>query len=158
MAYFEASLIGLTVGAGTGWVAQHLPVPSLLQSVSATLVALVLGTGLMMLLWYRRLAVAGMATGYFGVGTDNLLRLGIVCVIAGAVHVALSGVESLTPSERRVAQMAAEGSTNRQIAQDLFVTTKTVEVHLSSVYRKLDIASRTQLAAALAGAPVAGES
>ena len=67
MAYFEASLIGLTVGAGTGWVAQHLPVPSLLQSVSATLVALVLGTGLMMLLWYRRLAAAGMATGYFGV-------------------------------------------------------------------------------------------
>ena len=65
-----------------------------------------------------------------------------------------SGVESLTPSERRVAQMAAEGSTNRRIAQDLFVTTKTVEVHLSSVYRKLDIASRTQLAAALAGTPV----
>jgi class 3 adenylate cyclase/DNA-binding CsgD family transcriptional regulator/tetratricopeptide (TPR) repeat protein len=70
-------------------------------------------------------------------------------------RIALSGVESLTPSERRVAQMAAEGSTNRQIAQDLFVTTKTVEVHLSSVYRKLDIASRTQLAAALAGAPAA---
>jgi class 3 adenylate cyclase/DNA-binding CsgD family transcriptional regulator len=71
-------------------------------------------------------------------------------------RIALSGVESLTPSERRVAQMAAEGSTNRQIAQDLFVTTKTVEVHLSSVYRKLDIASRTQLPAALADAP-AGE-
>ena len=69
----------------------------------------------------------------------------------------MSGVESLTPSERRVAQMAADGSTNRQIAQDLFVTTKTVEVHLSSVYRKLDIASRTRLAGALAGAP-AGES
>ena len=70
-------------------------------------------------------------------------------------RIALSGVESLTPSERRVAEMAAEGSTNRQIAQDLFVTTKTVEVHLSSVYRKLDIASRTQLAAALADAPAA---
>ena len=51
--------------------------------------------------------------------------------------------------------MAADGSTNRQMAQDLFVTTKTVEVHLSSVYRKLDIASRTQLAAALADAPAA---
>ena len=64
-------------------------------------------------------------------------------------RIALSGVESLTPSERRVAQMAAEGSTNRRIAQDLFVTTKTVEVHLSSVYRKLDIASRSQLSKAL---------
>ena len=71
----------------------------------------VLGTGLMMLLWYRRLAAAGMATGYFGVGTDNLLRLGIVCVIAGAVHVALSGVESELPAlvEHRVIILAVVG-------------------------------------------------
>jgi DNA-binding CsgD family transcriptional regulator len=62
---------------------------------------------------------------------------------------ALSGAESLTPSERRVATMAAEGLTNRDIAQSLFVTPKTVEVHLSSAYRKLGIGSRTQLAAAL---------
>jgi DNA-binding CsgD family transcriptional regulator len=62
---------------------------------------------------------------------------------------ALSGAESLTPSELRVAAMAAEGMTNRDIAQNLFVTPKTVEVHLSSVYRKLDIRSRTQLASAL---------
>jgi len=55
----------------------------------------------------------------------------------------------LTPSELRVAAMAAEGMTNRDIAQNLFVTPKTVEVHLSSVYRKLDIGSRTQLASAL---------
>ena len=65
-------------------------------------------------------------------------------------RIALSGVDSLTPSERRVAQMAAEGGTNREIAQALFVTQKTVEVHLSSVYRKLDIASRSQLSKALA--------
>jgi DNA-binding CsgD family transcriptional regulator len=63
---------------------------------------------------------------------------------------ALSGLESLTPSERRVAKMAAEGPTNREIAQALFVTPKTVEVHLSSVYRKLGIRSRSQLSAALA--------
>jgi DNA-binding CsgD family transcriptional regulator len=62
---------------------------------------------------------------------------------------ALSGAESLTPSERRVATMAAEGLTNRDIAQSLFVTPKTVEVHLSSAYRKLGIGSRTQLAGAL---------
>jgi ATP/maltotriose-dependent transcriptional regulator MalT len=63
--------------------------------------------------------------------------------------VRLSGVESLTASERRVAEMAAEGLTNRQIAQALFVTPKTVEVHLSSVYRKLEIASRSELARVL---------
>ena len=63
--------------------------------------------------------------------------------------VRLSGVESLTASERRVAEMAAEGLTNRQIAQALFVTPKTVEVHLSSVYRKLEISSRSELARVL---------
>ena len=57
----------------------------------------------------------------------------------------LSGLESLTPSERRVAEMAADNMTNKDIAQALFVTPKTVEVHLSSVYRKLEIASRAQL-------------
>ena len=65
-------------------------------------------------------------------------------------RIALSGVDALTPSERRVAEMAAEGDTNREIAQALFVTPKTVEVHLSSVYRKLGIRSRSQLPAALA--------
>jgi DNA-binding CsgD family transcriptional regulator len=62
---------------------------------------------------------------------------------------ALGGVESLTPSERRVAAMAAEELTNREIAQTLFVTPKTVEVHLSNAYRKLEIRNRRQLAGAL---------
>jgi DNA-binding CsgD family transcriptional regulator len=65
-------------------------------------------------------------------------------------RIALSGVESLTPSERRVAEMAAAGPTNREIAQALFVTQRTVEVHLTSIYRKLSISSRSQLATALA--------
>jgi DNA-binding NarL/FixJ family response regulator len=60
-----------------------------------------------------------------------------------------TGPDALTASERRVAQMAAEGLTNREIAQTLFVTVKTVEVHLSSVYRKLEISSRAQLPTAL---------
>ncbi len=63
----------------------------------------------------------------------------------------LSGVESLTASERRVARFAAEGLSNKDIAQKLFVTTKTVEVHLSSVYRKLGIGSRAELPQALGG-------
>jgi DNA-binding NarL/FixJ family response regulator len=49
-----------------------------------------------------------------------------------------------------VAELAAQGPTNREIAQTLFVTPKTVEVHLSSIYRKLGISSRSQLAGALA--------
>jgi DNA-binding CsgD family transcriptional regulator/tetratricopeptide (TPR) repeat protein len=61
------------------------------------------------------------------------------------------GVESLTPSERRVAELAASGLTNRQIAQSLFVTVKTVEAHLSATYDKLDIQSRKQLGPVLGG-------
>jgi class 3 adenylate cyclase/DNA-binding CsgD family transcriptional regulator len=61
----------------------------------------------------------------------------------------LSGIESLTASERRVAGFAAEGLSNKDIAQALFVTTKTVEVHLSNVYRKLGIGSRNELPQAL---------
>jgi len=63
---------------------------------------------------------------------------------------ALSGLASLTPAERRVARLAADGLTNREIAQDLFVTTKTVQTHLSSVYRKLDAGSRRDLPRAFA--------
>jgi DNA-binding CsgD family transcriptional regulator len=62
---------------------------------------------------------------------------------------ALGGVESLTPSERRVADLALGGQTNRDIAQTLYVTPKTVEVHLSNAYRKLGIRSRRELPAAL---------
>jgi DNA-binding CsgD family transcriptional regulator len=58
---------------------------------------------------------------------------------------ALGGIDSLTASERRVADLAARGRTNREIAQELYVTLKTVEVHLSNTYRKLDIASRREL-------------
>jgi DNA-binding CsgD family transcriptional regulator len=59
------------------------------------------------------------------------------------------GVDSLTPSERRIADLAAQGHTNREIAQSLFLTVKTVENHLTSAYRKLDIHTRTELPAAL---------
>ena len=62
---------------------------------------------------------------------------------------ALSGPDSLTPAELRTARMAAEGLTNREIAQALFVSTKTVEWQLSHVYMKLDIHSRKELAGAL---------
>jgi DNA-binding CsgD family transcriptional regulator len=61
----------------------------------------------------------------------------------------LSGAEALTASERRVADLAVEGLTSKSIAQTLFVTTKTVDVHLNNVYRKLGIGSRGELSEAL---------
>ena len=72
-------------------------------------------------------------------------------LIAGARprRPALTGVDSLTPSERRVAEMAAREMTNKQIAQALFVTLRTVEMHLSNAYAKLEIRSRRQLPEAL---------
>ena len=64
---------------------------------------------------------------------------------------ATTGAGSLTPSERRIAELAAAGQMNREIAETLFVTTPTVEFHLRNAYRKLEITGRTQLAQALGG-------
>lgn len=63
----------------------------------------------------------------------------------------LHGAEALTPSEWRVARLAADGRTNRQIAQSLYVTLKTVETHLAHAYAKLGISQRGDLPDALAG-------
>ena len=76
---------------------------------------------------------------------DELLATG-----ARPRRTALSGADSLTPSERRVARLAADGLSNRDIAQTLFVTVRTVEGHLTQAYMKLDVSSREQLAPALA--------
>ena len=62
---------------------------------------------------------------------------------------AAHGRDALTASELRVARMAADGMMNREIAQDLFVSLRTVETHLTHVYRKLTIDSRDALARAL---------
>ena len=67
---------------------------------------------------------------------------------------ALRGVDALTPSELRVAERAAAGQTNRAIAEALFVTPKTVELHLRNAYRKLGARNRHDLAALLGGQPV----
>jgi DNA-binding CsgD family transcriptional regulator len=64
--------------------------------------------------------------------------------------VVLTGVDSLTASELRIAELASQALTNREIAQTLFVTTRTVEGHLTSIFRKLQVDSRSELHAALA--------
>ena len=68
-------------------------------------------------------------------------------------RIVLSGLDSLTASERRIAELAGQGLSNREIAQTLFVTNRTVEGHLTNVFRKLRLDSRTKLQAALAGMP-----
>jgi len=62
----------------------------------------------------------------------------------------VSGVDSLTPSERRIALLASMGLSNRDIAQHLFITARTVEGHLTHAYQKLAVNSREHLAVALA--------
>ena len=61
-------------------------------------------------------------------------------------RIRISGVEALTAGELRVARRAAQGRTNREIAQEMFVTTKAIEKHLASTYRKLEIEGRGELA------------
>ena len=68
----------------------------------------------------------------------------------------ISGVDALTPAERRVCERALGDLSNREIAQQLFVTEKTVELHLTSAYRKLGIRSRFQLSSVLPPAAQAG--
>ena len=67
-----------------------------------------------------------------------------------------SGRHTLTPSELRIADLAATGQTNREIAQRLFITQKTVEAHLARAFRKLHIDSRAQLPEALSREPGPG--
>jgi DNA-binding CsgD family transcriptional regulator len=59
------------------------------------------------------------------------------------------GSDALAPRERRIAQMAADGLGNREIAEAPFITMKTVETHLGRAYRKLGVAGRAQLGGAL---------
>jgi DNA-binding CsgD family transcriptional regulator len=57
---------------------------------------------------------------------------------------------SLTPQEEQIARMVAEGKTNREVGSTLFISPKTVEAHLSRVFRKLEVRSRLELAKRLA--------
>jgi DNA-binding CsgD family transcriptional regulator len=90
---------------------------------------------------------------------DGATRCGATALaagITGELHIAgarprgpwLTGVEALTPSELRVARLAAHGLTNNAIAAELVITPKTVKHHLGAVYRKLSVTARSQLDAA----------
>jgi DNA-binding CsgD family transcriptional regulator len=66
-------------------------------------------------------------------------------------HELLTGIDALTPSERRVAELAARGHTNAEIAQRLFIALLTLEGHLTHANAKLEIHGRGELALALSG-------
>jgi DNA-binding CsgD family transcriptional regulator len=115
---------------------------------------------------YRRDGQRTRAREVLTRGVDLALRTGVLGLVErgneelGATgarprRALQTGLDSLTPSERRVAELAADNLTNKEIAQALFVTVKTVEVHLSSVYRKLELGSRRELAPVLAAAEAA---
>jgi DNA-binding CsgD family transcriptional regulator len=99
----------------------------------------------------RRRLTSGMEAAQ-DCGAWGLVKSARAELSAMGVRVRLTeeGVDSLTVQERRVADLAAEGKRNRDIALTLFVTVKTVEWHLNRVYRKLGIASRDELRRALA--------
>ncbi|MEX2105868.1 MAG: AAA family ATPase [Solirubrobacterales bacterium] len=81
---------------------------------------------------------------------ERRAREALVAAGARPRRSAIVGPEALTGRERQVAEQAAAGRSNREIAQELFLTKRTVETHLTRVYRKLGIGSRAQLADRLA--------
>ena len=104
----------------------------------------------------RRAGKDGEAGELLQEGLDLAVRAGSQPLVAHAEtelaatgarpeRLLLSGVESLTASERRVADFAVGGLANKDIAQALFLTTKAVEEHLNDVYRKLGIDSLSDL-------------
>ena len=112
----------------------------------------------------RRTNQRAQAREHLRAGLDLAYRCGAAPLAEHAQHelaatgarprrLVLSGLESLTASERRVAELAATGMSNPDIAQRLFITRKTVETHLGHVYMKLDLTGRHQLAGALRARP-----
>jgi DNA-binding CsgD family transcriptional regulator len=86
-----------------------------------------------------------LAYRFGALSTAEHARAELTAAGARPRRAALTGFDALTASERRVAELAVEGLTNREIAQALFVTVKTVEWHLGNTYGKLGISSRGEL-------------
>jgi DNA-binding NarL/FixJ family response regulator len=83
-------------------------------------------------------------------GLAESVRQELLAAGARPRRAALTGPDALTAGERRVAALAAEGASNRQIAEHLFITQATVETHLRHAFRKLGITSRADLGLGLA--------
>jgi DNA-binding CsgD family transcriptional regulator len=93
--------------------------------------------------WGKLGVVIGAGPGANGL--ESATREELTLAGARPRRSAVSGVESLTPTELRIAQLAAQGRSNRAIAEMSFVSRNTVAWHLRNVYRRLHIDSREQL-------------
>ena len=100
---------------------------------------------------FHRTYIGQIERGEKNISFGNLSK--ISSVLGVTLAELLSGLESLTASELRVAELAAEGRSNPAIAQELFVSRKTVEAHLHRAYAKLDIRGRDELPLVLRPAP-----
>jgi DNA-binding NarL/FixJ family response regulator len=103
--------------------------------------------------------LAGLERAGSGAGSFELIRGGATAPLPGrrASQPArrTAAQEELTAHEVRIASMMLDGMTNKQIADAFTVSTRAVELHITRIYRKLDIRRRAQLAAAMGRAPVA---
>jgi DNA-binding NarL/FixJ family response regulator len=72
--------------------------------------------------------------------------------VAGSGPAPAAPLGALSPRELRIAMLVAEGATNREVGEQLFLSPKTIEMHLSGAFRKLNVRSRTELATTLARA------
>ncbi|WP_225801343.1 LuxR C-terminal-related transcriptional regulator [Streptomyces sp. NK15101] len=91
--------------------------------------------------------LAGLERSTGGAGTHERIRGGVPAPVAPLAPP--SAREELTAHERRIATMMLDGLTNKQIAESFTVSTRAVELHITRIYRKLDIRRRAQLAAAI---------
>ena len=79
---------------------------------------------------------------------DGSVAVGVVMHLedgTGRANRPALGLAGLTDTERAIADLVAQGLTNRQIAQRVFVSRHTVDFHLRSIYRKVDVTSRIDL-------------
>ena len=149
--------VGNLVGAGAAVVACVVPFfYADLDHVALILVAVAVGTaigatGAQRVQMTQMPQLVALFNGVGGGAAALVARVREELVVAGVGgrQFAVAGVDALTPSELRVARMAAAGGTNKQIAETLYVTAKTVENHLGRVYLKLGITSRSDLPSAL---------
>ena len=85
-----------------------------------------------------------VATTFARLGTPRWAERALAEADRTGMHPTASG--TLTPTERRVAELVGKGRSNQEAADQLFMSVKTVEANLTRIYRKLDVRSRTELA------------
>jgi DNA-binding CsgD family transcriptional regulator len=101
---------------------------------------------------HRRFKRRSAATDAIGRALEIFTELGMPIwaarahALMGRTAARTSGPGGLTPTERQIALLVAEGKTNREIAEQAFCSVKTVEAHLTRIYSKLEVRSRTELA------------